>query len=117
MRISVNPFSNNLRPEWTREKTGLSPQQEQQRLKDVAGEFEAVMMEQLMREMREAVPKSDLLGREVGQETFQEMLDGEFVRLMVQRGGLGLTKQIFDSLAEKSGLSEKNSSSPPVERR
>jgi len=117
MRTTVNPFFSNLRPDMVRKPENMTPEQEKQRLKEVSGEFEAVMMDQLMKEMRKAVPKSDLLGREIGQETFNEMLDGEFVRLMVQRGGLGLTQQIYDSLAEKSGVATEKGSSSPVIRR
>lgn len=71
------------------------------RLKQAAREFEALFLEQMVREMRDATPKSDLFGREKGEEIFQEMLDGEFVRLMTEAGGIGLANFILRSLAEK----------------
>ena len=70
-------------------------------LRQAAREFEALLLEQLVKEMRDASPKSKLLGREKGQELFQEMLDGEFVRLMTESGGIGLADFIVRSLADK----------------
>jgi flagellar protein FlgJ len=61
-----------------------------QRLKETAQEFESLLLEQMVREMRATVPKSKLLGEDPGRDLFNEMLDGEFVRLMSSRGGIGL---------------------------
>ena len=117
MRTTVNPFSSALRPDMTRGTEKLSAQQENERLRQVAGEFEAIMMEQMMREMRKSIPKAELLGQAMGQEMFTEMLDGEFVRLMVERGGLGMRDSIAQSLEKKSGILTKPDSSSPVNRR
>jgi len=117
MRTNVNPFANNLRPEWNRGPQGLTPKQEAARLKEVANEFEAIMMEQMVREMRKAVPKGDLLGREIGQEMFNEMLDGEFVQQMVKRGGIGLTDVLTDALGGKNENPAPTGSSFPTSRR
>ncbi len=77
-------------------------QREQARLKEVAKEFEALLVESMMREMRKNVPESPIFGRDTGREIFNEMLDGEYVRLIVQRGGLGiadlLVRQLESSL-------------------
>lgn len=74
---------------------------DKQRLKQAAREFESLFLEQMVKEMRNATPKAELLGREKGHELFQEMLDGEFVRLMTDSGGIGLADFIVRSLAEK----------------
>ena len=64
--------------------------QEGQRLKAVAREFESLLMEQLVQQMRKATPKADLFGKDNGMDTYREMLDGEYVRLLEDRGGMGL---------------------------
>ena len=74
---------------------------DKQRLKLAAREFESLFLEQMVKEMRNATPESDFLGHEKGQELFQEMLDGEFVRLMTEAGGIGLADFLVRSLAEK----------------
>lgn len=71
------------------------------RLKEVAREFEALLLEQLVKEMRKAAPKSDLFGEEKGRELYQEMLDGEFVRVMSNAGGIGLADFIVRSFDGK----------------
>lgn len=71
------------------------------RLKEAAREFEALLLEQLVKEMRKAAPKSDLFGEEKGRELYQEMLDGEFVRVMSNAGGIGLADFIVRSFDGK----------------
>ena len=71
------------------------------RLKQAAREFESLLLEQMVKEMRDATPKSDLFGEEKGRELFQEMLDGEFVRVMSDSGGIGLADFLVRSLADK----------------
>lgn len=71
---------------------------ERLRLREAAREFEGLLVEQMVKEMRNAMPKSDLMGKEPGQELFQEMLDGEFVRLMTQKGGIGIADFMVRSL-------------------
>lgn len=61
-----------------------------ERFKDVAREFESVLVEQLVKEMRTGDMKSTLFGKDSGMETYRDMLDGEYVRLMTERGGIGL---------------------------
>lgn len=59
-------------------------------LRKVAEEFEGLLLEQMVREMRKTVPKTDLLGDRKHEDLFSEMLDSEFVHRMTQRGGLGV---------------------------
>ncbi len=63
---------------------------EQRKLREVAQEFESLLLEHLFKEMRDSIPKSRLLGKDSSMDTFQEMLDGEFSRAMAHRGGIGL---------------------------
>lgn len=79
----------------------LPPSQDKERLRKVAQEFEALLMEQMVKEMRAAVPESGLLGNLKGQEIFREMLDGEFVRLMSERGGIGLADFLVRTLEDR----------------
>jgi Rod binding domain-containing protein len=60
------------------------------RFKQAAREFEAVLVEQMVKDMRGGGFKSTLFGKDSGMETYRDMLDGEYVRLMTERGGIGL---------------------------
>jgi Rod binding domain-containing protein len=64
--------------------------EEFERFKEAAQEFESVLVEQMVKEMRTGDFKSTLYGKDSGMETYRDMLDGEYVRLMSQRGGIGL---------------------------
>ncbi|MDH4225984.1 MAG: rod-binding protein [Deltaproteobacteria bacterium] len=63
---------------------------EKERVRKVAGEFESLLLEKLVKNMRATVPESGLLGDNPGQDIFKEMLDGEYASLMERRGGIGI---------------------------
>lgn len=71
---------------------------DRKRLRESAEEFESLLLEQMVKEMRGSVPKSKLFGDDPGRELFNEMLDGEFVRLMSHRGGIGLSDFLVQNL-------------------
>jgi len=64
--------------------------QEAGRLRQVAEEFESLLLENMLKEMRAGGPKSELFGKDPGRKIFDEMLDGEFARLLSKRGGIGI---------------------------
>ncbi len=71
---------------------------EKLRLQEAAREFEGLLIEQMVKEMRDNIPKSGLFEKERGREIFQEMLDGEYVRLMTLKGGIGIADYMTRSL-------------------
>jgi flagellar protein FlgJ len=72
-------------------------------LKDAAHEFEAYFISNLLKVMRETVPKGALENK--GGAYFYSFYDQEIGRLSAQAGGLGLAKMIHE-------YTEKNASSP-----
>jgi Rod binding domain-containing protein len=64
---------------------------ELERFKQVTKEFESLLVETMVKEMRTGDMKSTLFGKDSGMETYRDMLDGEYVRLMTERGGIGLS--------------------------
>jgi flagellar protein FlgJ len=71
------------------------------RLRETAREFEAIMLELVVKEMRKNVPESPIFGQNTGREIFNEMLDGEYVRLMTERDGLGIADLLVSQFEEK----------------
>ena len=59
------------------------------RLDKVMHEFESMLLEQMLKDMRATVPDSPLLGKNRGKEIFDELLDGQFAKQMENRGGIG----------------------------
>ena len=60
------------------------------RLEQVMRDFESLLVEQMLKEMRNTVPDSPLFGQNRAREIFNELLDGEYARSMENRGGIGL---------------------------
>lgn len=79
-----------------------SPEQEQGRLRVMAKEFEELLIGEMVKAMRKSVPESELLAREPGRDMFNEMLDGEYARLMAARGGIGIAEFMVDQLGNQS---------------
>ncbi|MCZ6531439.1 MAG: rod-binding protein [SAR324 cluster bacterium] len=98
MRLDLDVSLPRLEPASEISGEKLRAGQDKARLRKAAQEFEALLVEQMLKEMRKSVPESNLFGKEKGREIFKEMLDGEFVRLMTGRGGIGLADFIVRNL-------------------
>ncbi len=104
-------LKNSILPSWASGRHGAQIQAlkalggagraEDSRLREAAKEFEGIMVEMMVKAMRKNVPESPLLGKSNARGIFQEMLDSEYVRLMVDRGGLGIADLLVDQLGKK----------------
>ncbi len=75
-------------------------------LREAAVEFESLLLDMMMKSMRESVPESGLFGDESHTRMYQEMLDTELSKVMAHQGGLGLAQMIVDQFEghEEEGL-------------
>ena len=80
-------------------------------LRETAKQFEALFIQMMMKSMREASFKSDLLQSD-SQDTYQDMFDKEVSVSLAQRGGFGLADMLTQQLG-KSLL--KDAAAAPVE--
>lgn len=80
-------------------------QAQKAKIKQVAQEFEALMMEKMLHQMRASIPHTDLMsgtqGAGHGKQLFEEMLDGEYAKHMTHQGGFGLGKFLTRGLEAK----------------
>ena len=93
MRISVDPRLDLGRTRDSSQAGRLRqnlPRDNPASLRKAAEEFESLLIEQLVREMRKSVPQSGLFGERDKEQMFEELLDGEYAQAMVRRGGLGV---------------------------
>lgn len=58
-----------------------------------AEQFESYFLQQMMKEMRATVEKSDLVESNA-MDTYQDMMDKEVAQQMVRRGGIGLANML-----------------------
>lgn len=78
---------------------GVFSEKEKQRLKEAAGDFESLFVQQLMRTMRKSVPENGLFGTSNGEKIFREMLDDEYAKLASKAPeGLGLKGSLYRQL-------------------
>ena len=71
------------------------------RLARTCAEFEALFIQQLFKQMRAAVPRSDLLGGGQAETLYTEMIDGELARSMAAGRGIGLADVLYRQLMDR----------------
>ncbi|MFZ0611997.1 MAG: rod-binding protein [Desulfobacterales bacterium] len=77
------------------------------RLKKACAEFEALFINQLLKELRATVDKSGLMDGGQAEEVYTGMMDTEIARDLASKGGIGLAAILYRQLnyagAEPSG--------------
>ena len=69
----------------------------------LAQEFEAMLMLQMVRQMRQSISFDDEKEQGFGNETMTDTFDVEFSRYLAQNGGIGVGKMIQDAIAKQTG--------------
>ena len=72
-----------------------------EKVEHMAQEFEALLLEKMIHGMRAGVPESGLFGEKKSEKIFEEMLDGEYARLMARKGGIGIQKYLVEQMAKR----------------
>lgn len=72
--------------------------EEMDRLRKVSQEFEGILLQQMMKSMRNSVMKSDLMGNRNAEDMFQSMLDDEYTKKTAAQEKYGLASKIFEQL-------------------
>ena len=70
-------------------------------IRETAKQFEAYFIQQMLKTMREAMERSELLDNREA-DTFQELMDKEISLKMAERGALGLADMLERNLAQRS---------------
>jgi flagellar protein FlgJ len=69
-------------------------------INEVASQFEALFIQQMMKSMRDAVPKSDLMSSD-HLDTYQAMADQQLSVNLAQQGGIGLARVLVEQMQTK----------------
>ena len=67
-------------------------------LENAAEQFESLLLNFMIREMRATVPESTLFPQSMTEEIFTGMLDEQIAGEMAQNGGIGISRMIFNQL-------------------
>lgn len=74
-------------------------------INEVAIQFEALFVQQMMKSMRDAVPKSDLMQSD-HLETYQSMADQQMAVNLSQHGGIGLARMLVEQMQTRGYVEE-----------
>ena len=66
-------------------------------INEVASQFEALFVQQMMKSMRDAVPKSDLMNSD-HLDTYQAMADQQMAVNLSQQGGIGIARMLVEQM-------------------
>lgn len=67
-------------------------------LKNASEQFESLLLNLMIREMRATVPESGLFQKSMAEELFSGMLDERIAGEMAHDGGIGISRLIFEQL-------------------
>ncbi|MAI89012.1 rod-binding protein [Ponticaulis sp.] len=74
--------------------------------REIAEEFEAMFLSQMLAPMFEALDTDGLTGGGEGERAFRPMLVEEYAKEMTAQGGIGLADQVYSEILRMQGLSE-----------
>lgn len=83
---------------------------EQQRLKEVSQEFEALLLSFVLKAMRQTIPKSNVLGQGRDLNGYSDLLDLELAQSLSRGSGIGLSRYVMQDLHR---LQAQKPSQPP----
>lgn len=69
-------------------------------LDQTSRQFESLLLNLMIREMRATVPESSLLPTSMAQNIFTSMLDEKYADSMAESGGIGLHRLIIEQLKD-----------------
>lgn len=72
---------------------------DEKKLKEACKEFESIMLNMMYKQMRAAIPKSDLIPSDPGRDIFESMLDEKLVEEASKGGGIGLADIMYKQLS------------------
>ncbi|NLJ79621.1 MAG: hypothetical protein GX335_01180 [Firmicutes bacterium] len=96
MRVNWDPTMNSVAKA---EQLGERKSTSQLALQDAAQQFEALFLYQLLTEMRQTIPDSDLLGNRRAEKLFQSLLDQELAENSSKTQSVGLAKIIYEQMS------------------
>ena len=70
-----------------------------EKLRKACADFEAIIIQQMLRTMRKSVPKSELLETSYAEEIYQSMHDDELAKGLAHGRGVGLGELLFRQIS------------------
>ncbi|MEW6220150.1 MAG: rod-binding protein [Thermodesulfobacteriota bacterium] len=71
------------------------------RLAQATSEFEGLILEKLLNQMRRTVPKDGLFSGGFAEDVYRQMLDREMAQRLAEEPGIGIGRLLFDQLSRR----------------
>ncbi|GAB4302666.1 MAG: hypothetical protein Fur0034_17710 [Desulfuromonadia bacterium] len=89
-------------------ESGMAPsRREREAIRKVAREFEALMINEMLKSMRATVHRDTLMEGKNGEDIYRSMLDQEYAQSIAAQGGVGLSRLIERELMEQTKPAER----------
>ena len=76
---------------------------QEKKLKKACADFEAMLVFQLLKTMRQSAPRNGFLKPSQGQQTYEMMLDQKIAEELANKGGgLGLQKMLYNQITQRN---------------
>ncbi|MDW7675764.1 MAG: rod-binding protein, partial [Bacillota bacterium] len=72
-----------------------------EKLKEACQQFESYFLNQMLKGMKNTIPKNDMMPKSYAREIYEGMLDEQYSESMSKAGGIGLAKMLYDDLSKR----------------
>ncbi len=76
------------------------------KVEQAAREFEALLLTNLLRIMRESIDQSELFGSGLGGQFYMELIDQQIARALAEKGGIGIADLLMRQLESRERVGE-----------
>lgn len=73
-----------------------------EQMRETAGQFEEIMIRQLLKEMRKTVPQNGIIQNSHATEMYMEMMDDNLAAQMADSQSLGISELIYEEMKQKN---------------
>lgn len=97
---SFNNMAQSIERPYSQDAPSLNSKtkREDSELKSACRQFEAFFLQDLLKTMRESIPKTRLLDGGRGEDVYRSLLDHEWAKKMASAGGIGLARILYERL-------------------
>ena len=82
-------------------------------VEEVAAQFESIFLQQMLKAMRDATVKSDLLGSSQ-MDTYESMADQQLAVQLAEQGGIGLARMMVEQMQTRGLVTQAPDSEAPM---
>ena len=82
-------------------------------VEEVAAQFESIFLQQMLKAMRDATVKSDLLGSSQ-MDTYESMADQQLAVQLAEQGGIGLARMMVEQMQTRGLVTQATDAETPM---